>query len=208
MSEDIQLQQVVINGVIIKVRGHDASGHIIRRMLHRRKGIDLLAERENYDAAGMLSRRSSHAGASPCEPLHLAAALADPPVLAISQRVSVGRFIRNCCDRSRLERLLMAEDNLCVRMCLRLILAGEVKVDIRLLVPLKAQERLKGDVKPGPHQLLSAIRAHLHRHVHAALSGVGFHLLRFKIRIVAVLAVIMRRQGIHLRDSGHGSHKR
>ncbi len=197
----------MVDGVVIKVRRHDVGGHIVGRMLHRRKGVDLLSKRQNHDAAGVLPRRPPDARAALCEALELTAALADPAVLAVSERVAVGRLVRHRRDGPCLEGLLVAEDYLRIRMRLRLVLAGEIQVDIRLLVALKAQERLKRNVKAGTHQLLSAVGAHLHRHVHAAFSGIGLHLLRFEIGIMAMLAVIVRRQRIHLRDSGHGRHK-
>ena len=43
VSENIQLQQVVVDGVVIKMGRDDVRGHIVGRMLHRRKGMDLLA---------------------------------------------------------------------------------------------------------------------------------------------------------------------
>ena len=59
MSEYIELQQVVVDAVVVKVRG-DRVVHIVRGMLDRREGADLLPVRQDDDAAGMLSRRTSH----------------------------------------------------------------------------------------------------------------------------------------------------
>ncbi len=43
MPQDIKLQQVVVNGMVVKMGGHDIRIHVVRRMLHRRKGINLLS---------------------------------------------------------------------------------------------------------------------------------------------------------------------
>ena len=40
VSQNIQLQQVVVNGMVIKMGGHNIRRHIVGRMLHRGKGMD------------------------------------------------------------------------------------------------------------------------------------------------------------------------
>ena len=55
MSENIQLQKIVIDRMIIKMGGDDIRRHIIRRMLHRRKRINVLTHRENNDSSRMLA---------------------------------------------------------------------------------------------------------------------------------------------------------
>ena len=46
VSENVELQQVVVDRVIIEMRRDRVRRHIIRRMLYRCKGIDLLSDAE------------------------------------------------------------------------------------------------------------------------------------------------------------------
>ena len=50
----------MVYGMVIKMRRYDITVRVIRRMLYRRESIDVLALRENYDTARMLSRRPAH----------------------------------------------------------------------------------------------------------------------------------------------------
>ena len=64
-------------------------------------------------------------------------------------------------DRSGLERMSTAEQYTYIGMRSRLILTGEVKIDIRLLVALESEERLERDILSVRDQLLSALRTKL-----------------------------------------------
>ena len=92
-------------------------------------------------------------------------------------------------------------------MRLTLIFAGKVQVDIRLLIPLKSEERFKWDIETVLNQRLSADRAHFIRHIAAAVSGKGFDLRGIKIVIMAFRAPIMGAQGIYLRNPRHERHQ-
>ena len=89
-----------------------------------------------------------------------------------------------------------------------LIIPGEVQVDIRLFVSLKSEESLKWNVKSVFDQLFPTDRAQLVRHIVPASSGIFSHLIRSEITVMTFLAIVMRGQRIHLRNSGHGRHKR
>ena len=64
MSQNIELQQIVINGMIVKMRRDDIRRHIIRRVLHRRERIDFFTNRQNDDTARVLSCTPPDAGDS------------------------------------------------------------------------------------------------------------------------------------------------
>ena len=93
-----------------------------------------------------------------------------------------------------------AKEDLGVFVRLGLILAGEVKVDIRgLFVAGEAQERLERNVEAVAAHARAALRAVLFRHVRAAaVAAVGDELA-----VAALGADIVRRQGVDLRDAGH-----
>ena len=62
MTENIKFQQVVVDGVIIKMRRDNICCHIICRMLYRCKRVDILTKWENDDSSRMLSGTSSNSG--------------------------------------------------------------------------------------------------------------------------------------------------
>ena len=89
-----------------------------------------------------------------------------------------------------------------------LIFTGKVQVDIRLLVSLESQERLKRNVKPVFYQLLATDRTDLIRHITSASPGERLDLRRIKVAVLAVGTAVMCLQRIDLRDTGHGRRER
>ena len=60
-------------------------------------------------------------------------------------------------------------------MRIALVVAGEVKVDIRLFISLKSEKCLKGDIKSVLLKHFAAHRTFLIRHVHPAAAGIFPH---------------------------------
>ena len=71
MSEDVQLEQVVVNGMIVKMGRHRLGRHIVCRTLHRRKLINLMPDRQYDNAARMLSGGTPYADTAGGNPLYL-----------------------------------------------------------------------------------------------------------------------------------------
>ena len=67
MAQDVQLQQVVVDGMIVKMGGDDIRTGIICRVLHRRKGVDVLPVGQDDDSSRVLAGTAADAGTS----LHL-----------------------------------------------------------------------------------------------------------------------------------------
>ena len=87
-----------------------------------------------------------------------------------------------------------AEQLLGVPVGAGLVFSGEVQVNIRRLVPLKAQERLKGNVVTVLVHMRPADGAVLFRHIKArAIRAVGN-----KFAVLAFGADVMGRQRIYL----------
>ena len=126
VSENIKLQQVVVDGVVIEMRRDRLRRHIIRRMLYRGKRIDHLAERQNNDTSRMLSRCTPDADTSLNDPVDLTISLSLSMLLKIIFHISVGRLICQSTDGTRTERLSFTEDNLRVIMGAALVFTGEV----------------------------------------------------------------------------------
>ena len=207
VSQYIQLQQVVVNGMVVKMGGDRGGGHIVGRVLHRGKGIDFLAQRKHDNASGVLSRCPSHSHAALHNAVNLAVSFPGSPFLIIFLYISEGRLVRQGAYGSRAEGLTLSKDNLRIIMGLALVFTGEVKVDIRLLVSLKSQEGLKGDVKPVLFQRCAAHRAFLVRHIASGHAGELLHFFGIKVIVTALGAMVMGAQRVYLGDSGHGSHK-
>ena len=207
MPQYIQLQQILIDGVVIKMGGDDIRIHIIGRVLYRREGVDILSDGEHDDTAGVLSCGTADTGTSFHDPVHLTVPFMDTVLLIIFFHIAKSRLGRQRTDGPGTEGLACAKDNLRIFMRLALVIAGKVQVDIRLLVAFKAQERFERNVKPFLFQGRAADGTVFIRHVTAGFSGVGFHLVGVEIIVMTFLAIIMRRQGIHLRDTGHGGHE-
>ena len=207
MAQNVQLQQVVVDGVIIKVGGDGIRGHIIGGMLYRREGMDLLSVRQYHNSTGVLTCRAAHPYAALDDPVDLTVALVLAPLLVIILYITKGCLVRQGTNSSRAEGLALAENNFCIFVSLGLIVAGEIQVNIRLLVTLKAQEGFKWNIKALFFQRRATHRALLIRHIAAGCARVFAHFLRLEVTVVTLGAIIMGRQGIYLGNARHGSYK-
>ena len=66
MSKNIQLQKVMVNGMIIEMGGNNLGCLVIGRMLNRCERVNFLTMRYNNDTAGMLTGCTSDTDASAC----------------------------------------------------------------------------------------------------------------------------------------------
>ena len=176
VSEDVELQQVMVDLMVIEVGGDDRAGNIIGRMLYRGEGVDLLAMRQHDDTARVLARGPAYADAALYETVDLRTSLIDALLLVILLHHTEGRLVREGTDGTRLEGVAVAEDDTGVGMGLRLVFTGEVQVDIRLLITVEAEEGLERNIEAHTVQLRAALRALLRRHVAARHTGVLLHL--------------------------------
>ena len=191
VSQDIQLQQVVVDGVIVKVGRDNAALHIIGRMLDRGELIDIVAVGKHDDTARMLSCTSPDPGTSHRDTLDLTAPFSLLVFFVVILHEPIGSLIRQSSDGSRLEGMSFAEKYLCIFMSLRLVISREVQVDIRLLISLKSEECLKWDIKTRLDQSLPAHRTLLIRHIIPASACECSDFIGFKIAVMAFLTIIM-----------------
>ena len=126
-----------------------------------------------------------------------------PALLEVLGGEAVGRLFRKAGNGAGAVDVALAEKLLDVGVGARLVLAGEVEVDIGHLVALEAQEHLEGDVKAVLGQLVAADLAVFVRQVHAHAG----QLRRGEEHLVTVVAAVMRRQGVDLGDAAHGSYE-
>ena len=149
--------------------------HIVGRMLDRRECIDIFPERQNYDSSRMLSGTAPDTRAPLQQAFDLAVSLCCSLALKEVFYVTVCSFFRNRSDGSGFKCLLMAEDHLRVGVCLTLVFSGEVKVDIRLFIPLESEESLEGNIKAVFFHRFAAFRADPGRQIDSAAPGISLN---------------------------------
>ena len=123
MSQNIQLQQVSINGMVVKMGGDKSTAGIVRRVLDRGKFLYFLSHWEYNNSARMLSGASPDTGTPLYNTVDLARTLVLSPLFKIVLYISECGFIRKGTDGSRLEGLTFSEYNLCIMMGIGLILS-------------------------------------------------------------------------------------
>ena len=110
-------------------------------------------------------------------------------VLLILLNISKGSLFSDSCYCSGLKDILLSKYLAHELMRNRLIFAGEVEVDIRLLVPVKAQERRKRNVESVLVHRGTTSDTYLVRHIKTGVVHIQF---LCKLQLVTLRADIMR----------------
>ena len=177
--------------MIFKMRRNNAALGVVSRMLNGAEIGHVHILRDYDKAAGVLTGRALNADKPLCKAVLLDLGDGDTALLKVFFYITVGGFFRQRAYRSGAENMIRAEKLLGVLVRLSLILAGEVKVDIRgLFVSRVAEEGLKRDIEAVlPHQG-AAVGAVFRRHISAAAVRAVCH----ELRVFALGAYIMRRK--------------
>ena len=109
MAENVQLQKVMVNGMIIKVGRYDICCHIVCRMLHRGKLIDAVSVRQYDDPSRMLARTSANPCASHRNSVNLTLSFSVPAFLVIVPYITKSGLICKCSDSPGLKRMAFPE---------------------------------------------------------------------------------------------------
>ena len=204
VSQFVQLEQVFVNGVILEMRRDDFRIRIVCRMLYRTEVVNIDFLRHDDNAARMLTGVSADTRAALDQAVFLRASDFHLALCHVFFDVSVCGFFRNRADGSRAEYMVMPEQLAGVPVNGRLIFTGEVQVNIRHLIAIEAQERLKRNGKSLLIERFSALRAGLVRHICAAAKALIF----VPFDVMAFRAQIMRRERIYLGDVRHKRNQR
>ncbi len=121
MPENVQFQQVMVNGMVFKMGGNNIGGHIVGRMLDRGKGTDLFPHRKHHNASRMLSRGPADTNTALHNAVDLTIPFVNSPFFVIAFYIA--------------KRLT-------------LVITGKVQVNIRLFVSFKSEKRFKWNVEP------------------------------------------------------------
>jgi len=205
VPQNVELHEAVVHRVEVEMRGDCVLVGLIRRILNRRIVEDVVLLRYDDDTTGVLSRRHLHVLAALGDALALRAPKRLTQLFFENTNVFKRRALRNAADRSRAKRVAAPEHFFDVFVRNRLVLTGEVQVDIRRFVAVEPQKDLKRNVKARFFILRAADRAILIWHVDAA--GVC-QTVDVEVAVFALRADIVRLERIDLRDAGHGRDKR
>ena len=115
--------------MVIKMCSDDIRHHIVCRMLHRSKRVDLLPDRKYDDTARMLPCRPAHTDTTLYNTVDLTVSLADLTLFIIFFHITKCGLVCQRTDRAGTEGLTGAENYLRIFMRLTLVIAGEVQVD-------------------------------------------------------------------------------
>ena len=161
--------------------------------------------RNDNDPSRMLSGRSLDTGAPFDKIIYVVFVRFYIVVFDVVFDVSVGCFVRDRRNSSRLENVLLTEYLSDIPVSHRLVFSGEVKVYIRLLVPLESEECSERDIETFLFHAGAAFRAHLFRHI---VARVIFVRLTRPFKMFAFRTYIVRSQRIYFCYAGHRSSKR
>ena len=145
-------------------------------MLNGSKLLNFLSMRKYNDSPRMLACCTTDTCTALHDPVNLTVPFSLPSLFIVILYISKGCFLRKSTDGSRFEGVPFTENNLCIFMCHGLIFAGEIQVNIRLLVTLKSQECLKGNIKTVFLHHGSAFGACFIRHITPHLAHKFFHI--------------------------------
>ncbi|MNN19875.1 hypothetical protein D3C81_1331310 [compost metagenome] len=192
--------------MIIKVSRHPFCACIICRILDWRNIFNLNVIRNYDNTAWMLTRASLHSGTTGCETIQLSSA----PMLLMLFFIFFGKaeccFLSDCTYCSRPEHIFLTKHNLCKIVGLRLILTGEVKIDIGNLITLKTEEGLKRNILSFSLKFITTIRTILIRQVKSTRNATIKE--PFTMLTIWIQTNVVSRQRVNLGNTEEGSHYR
>ena len=147
MPENIELEQPPFDGMVIEMGRERAAFLFIGRVLNRRKLVDFLVPRHDHDPARVLAGRPRHTGDADDEPIHFCPADHLAPFLKVILDVAKGRLVRQGRDSPGAIDLAFPENHFGVLVGFALVIAGEIQIDIRFLIALKAQEGFERNIE-------------------------------------------------------------
>ena len=204
VTQFVQLEKSIVEVFELEVGGQQAARHVIGRVLDGAEVVDLVGVGHDDHAAGVLAGGALDAGAAQRQAVLLGVIDRSPPLFQIFFDVAIRRFVLDAGHGAGLEDVGLAEQLFGVAVDVGLVLAGEVQVDIRLLVAVKAQEGLERDVVAVHEHPGAAVGAVFIRQVEAVVhAAVGDELA-----VSALGAAVVGRQTVDLRDAGEVRHSR
>ena len=123
VAQTVELDQNVVHGVEVVVRGDGGAFHVVGGMLDGRKLADVIFLGQHHDAAGVLACGALNAHTARRQPFLVGAARMDASLLQVLGGKAVGRLFREAGDGAGAVDVALAEELLDVGMGARLVFA-------------------------------------------------------------------------------------
>ena len=207
MTENIKFQQVMVDGMVLKMCCNNIGCCVVRRMLDRRERINLLMLWQHDHTTRMLSGCTFHACQSQSDTFHLTTPFYLLMLFVIFVHISKCGFLCQRTNRSRTECLSLSKKFLCISMCFGLILTREIQINIRLFIAIETKECLKRNIVSFLRHQRATLWAFPVRHITTRLSFELFHKIRIKICKITLRTDVVCRKWIYFRDTCHRRNK-
>ena len=207
MTENIKFQQVMVDGMVLKMCCNNIGCCVVRRMLDRRERINLLMLWQHDHTTRMLSGCTFHACQSQSDTFHLTTPFYLLMLFVIFVHISKCGFLCQRTNRSRTECLSLSKKFLCISMCFGLILTREIQINIRLFIAIETKECLKRNIVSFLRHQRATLWAFPVRHITTRLSFELFYKIRIKIRKITLRTDVVCRKWIYFRDTCHRRNK-
>ena len=155
----------------VEVGGLPLGRHIISWILDWCKVINIHVVRDNNDSARVLSSRPLDSGSSLRQTLNFGVPIELPVVALVALDKSIGRLSSNGTNGSSSKGIFLTKDIPHVQVGARLILSGEVQINIGYLVPVKSKEGLKRNILPIFAEFVATLWTVLIRHIKTRTIG-------------------------------------
>lgn len=140
MPQNVKFEQIMVNRMVIKMCCNRIRCHIVCGMLYRCERIDLLPHWQHDNPARMLSRGAPHAHAAFHNTVDLAGPFVFSALFIIVLHIAESSLVRQRTDRPGAKGLAISKDNLRIFVCLTLIFARKIQINIGLFVSFKTQK--------------------------------------------------------------------
>ena len=203
MSQDIELEDVLIDIVEVKVSGLPFSCHIICRILDRSKVIDIHIVWNNNDSPRVLTGRPFDPSCTKSQALDLGISVVLAKITLIALDKTVSSLSCDCTYRSCPEGIFFPKNITDIQVGTRLVFPGEVQIDIGYLVPIETKEGFKRNILPIFAELVATVWTILVRHIKTR----SIRTVCDELTVLALATNIVRRKRINLGDPNHGRDK-
>ena len=132
-------------------------------MLYGCKIINAILARYDNDAARMLTGGAFNTYTGVNQAIRLGAIWDNATILGILHHKAIRRFGRKCTDGPCTKHIFRAKQLFCIFVHFSLDIAGEIQINIRRLIPIKAQKCFKRNIMSITHQGCAAVRTVLFR---------------------------------------------
>ena len=203
MSQDIELEDVLIDIVEVKVSGLPFSCHIICRILDRSKVIDIHIVWNNNDSPWVLTSCPFDPSCTKSQALDLGIAVVLAKITLIALHKTVSSLSCDRTYRSCPKGIFFPKDIPNIQVGTRLVFPGEVQIDIGYLVPIETKEGFKRNILPIFAELVATVWTILVRHIKTR----SIRTVCDELTVLALATNIVRRKRINLGDPNHGRDK-